>query len=266
MVVWNNATNCWKNSLNNLLPKSKNMNLESISSENLDKETAYLLGVYLTDGSISNSVSTFKNSKKLYKHSAFQLSAIDKDFVEFTLSCIKKIIPSCTSKVNEEKKKDRHWPDGRISKCQKQYRINVGFTKYKDFFIEQTGNKHHIPFVIWNAPLQIKKWFIAGIMDGDGWISKTKRPIGDKYQYRIGIGGVKDGWIYEFEKLLHQLNVKTCKKELLKKDRLTPFVRFSIKTIDFKNKGLFFTIKRKQNRLLEYRETFRDLTLQIPRD
>jgi len=235
------------------------MDLEKISSENLDKETAYLFGVYLSDGSISDSLSTFKNSKKKYKSSSFSIHAIDKDFVEFTLSCIKKLVPSCRAIVCKQEKRDRHWSDGRISKCQDQYYINVGFTKFGDFFKEQTGNKHHIPYLIWNAPLVIKKWFIAGSMDGDGWISKTERKLyPGVYQYRTGIGGVEEGWIYEFEKLLHQIGVGTCKKELLKKDRKTPFVRFSIITKDFKEKGLFFTIKRKQDRLIEYRETFRD--------
>ena len=58
------------------------MNLETISSENLNKELAYLFGVYLTDGSTS---SNGWNGRR------FQLKAIDRDFVELTLKCIKKI-------------------------------------------------------------------------------------------------------------------------------------------------------------------------------
>lgn len=223
----------------NSLTKIKNMNLKSISSENLDKDTAYLLGVYLTDGSIT-------------KENKFILQVIDKDFAENTLSCIKKIKTDCNANIWTRDNKTGTWNK------QIQYCISVGFTRFKYFFEEQTGKKHHIPYIIWDAPLIIKKWFIAGIMDGDGWISKTKRQNSDKYQYRVGIGGIEEGWIYEFEKLLHQMGVSTCKKELIKKENRIPFVRFSIKTKDFKEKGLFFTIKRKQQRLIDYRDAFRD--------
>ncbi len=225
------------------------MNLESISSENINKELAYLLGVYLTDGSISSFVD------KWGRWYNFSLKAIDKDFVEFTLSCIKKIIPECKATVYEQKARIRYWGNGaKPSKCQKQYCLNVGFTKFKDFFIEQTGNKHHIPLVIWDASLAIKKWFVAGLMDGDGYITKKKRASSnEKVQYQVGMGGVSEGWIYEFVKLLNKCGVNTGKEQISKdKNRKTPFTTFTIKTSDFKEKGFFFKIKRKQDRLKDF--------------
>lgn len=218
------------------------MDIESISSENLNKELAYLLGVYLTDGSISKQESF-----------TFSLKAIDRDFVENTLRAYKAINPQCTASVYEQAPRTRYWDDGRVSKTQIQYCINVGFAKYGARFKEWTGDKHHLPTIIWNAPLQVKRWFIAGIMDGDGWISKTPRPIPSKRsQYRLGIGGIKDGWVWEFEKLLQKMGVKTCKPEICVDKRKTPFVRFSINNESFTSNGLFFTILRKQNRLLDY--------------
>jgi len=215
------------------------MNLETISSENLNKELAYLLGVYLTDGSISYTESY-----------TFSLKAIDKDFVENTLKSFKKINSNCSANVYLQKARDRYWPDGRVSKTQDQYCINVGFSKFGDFFKNQTNNKHHIPLIIWDASLNIKRWFIAGAMDGDGWISKTKREYGDNiYQYRIGIGGVKEGWIYEFRQLLQKMGVKTLKTEIAIKKRKMPMVSFGINVKSFIGHGLFFTIKRKQDRL-----------------
>jgi len=228
------------------------MNLEQISSENLSKELAYLFGVYLTDGSISN------YSDKYAEYSNFSLKAIDRDFVEFTLECIKKFNPLCNANVYISQPRDRHWPDGRISKCQKQYCLGVGFTKFKDFFESQTGKKHHIPLLIWDASLIIRKWFIAGIMDGDGWISKTERKNYKsywngkygRYQYRIGVGKAKYGWIHEFKTLLEKIGVKTLKTEIrLDKHRKIPMARFGININSFVNNGLFFTIKRKQDRV-----------------
>lgn len=225
------------------------MNLESISSENLDKEMAYLLGVYLTDGSIVRD-SKWKSCWK------FSLKSIDREFPEFTLECLKKHLPECEASVSEYAARERFWEDGRVSKCQKQYGIAVGFTKYAEWFREQTGEKHHIPFIIWKAPLQIKKWFIAGVMDGDGYITSHTRPDGS-FQWKTGLGGVAEGWVHDFKNLLHQMGIGTNKEEI-KKYKGGPFVTFTIKIKDFSSHGLFFTIKRKVERLKKYRGTFRD--------
>jgi intein/homing endonuclease len=218
------------------------MNIESISSENLNKELAYLFGVYLTDGSIS------------YEESyTFSLKAIDRDFVENSLNSYKRINPNCTAKVSIQLPRDRYWDNGTVSKTQIQYCIHVGFSQFGNFFKNQTGEKHHIPFIIWNASDIIKRHFISGVMDGDGWISKTERKLyPGTFQYRIGIGGVEEGWIWEFEKILHDLGVNTLKREICIQDRIKPFIRFAIGIESFVSRGLFFTINRKQQRLLSY--------------
>lgn len=215
------------------------MEQESISSQSLNKELAYVLGVYLTDGSLS---SNGWNGK------SFQLKVIDKDFAEFTLKCIKKLIPSCSANVYLQKGRDRVWNNGKVSKCQDQYCINIGFNKFSSFFEDQTGSKHHIPVSMWNADLPIKKWFIAGLMDGDGYISLHARP-NKSIQTTIGMGGVSEGWIWEFQKLLQEMGISTNKPFIETKNRNKPFVSFTINLEHFIGKGLFFKIERKQKRL-----------------
>lgn len=224
------------------------MNIESISSESLSKEMAYLFGVYLTDGSIS------------YVESySFSLKTIDQEFAKNTLESIKKLIPTCNANIYTQQPRTRYWEDGSVSETQLQYCINVGFAKLGSFFKQQTGDKHHIPLLMWNAKSVIKKWFIAGVMDGDGWISKTDRKnylphYEHQFQYRIGIGGVSEGWVWEFEKLLQQFGVQTLKPEIyIRQPKNKPMVRFGIKAASFVDNGLFFTIKRKQDRLLSYK-------------
>jgi len=222
---------CWKLLLNNSLPKCKNMNLKTISRQDytLTKEVAYLFGVYLTDGSISDC--------------NFNLQVIDKDFVEFTLDCWKKLVP--TTKAYVRKRCDKtSWNK------QDRYIIKLGIGEFAEWFKQQTNNKHHLPLFIWDANEGIKKWFIAGIMDGDGWISKTKRPTGDKFQYRIGIGGVEEGWIHEFRELLNSLHIKCNKVERVLTKNGKWFCRFGIKPKDFFDAKLFFTIKRKKDRCI----------------
>jgi intein/homing endonuclease len=191
---------------------------------------AYLLGVYLTDGSISS-------------ENKFQLQVIDREFADFTLECIKKIKPDCKSSVYVRDATNSGWNK------QIQYCINPGFTRFKNFFEIQTGKKHHIPFIIWDAPLVIKKWFIAGIMDGDGWVAYHTSQ--NRVQWTMGIGKVEKGWIYEFKELLEKLQIKIYKPHRRITKNGIPFVSFNINIEDFISRGLFFTINRKQQRLLK---------------
>jgi len=193
-----------------------------------------LLGVYLTDGSLTDC--------------NFNLQVIDQDFAENTLTYLRSIRPQ--SKAYLRIRTDK----GSWNKSDR-YVIKAGLGEYADWFRNQTNNKHHIPLCIWNANNGLKKWFIAGAMDGDGWISKTKRKgeyyaNTDSYQYRIGIGGVKEGWIIEFRQLLSDLNVKCNKMETVITKDGTWFCRFHVNPKSFFDAGLFFTIKRKQDRCI----------------
>lgn len=214
------------------------MGLEPISRQDcaLNKELAYLLGVYLTDGSI-----TEKN---------FNLQVIDRDFAERTLTCLKTIRPDSTSFLRERN-------DNTSWNRQKRYVIKVGLGEWADWFRSQTNGKHHIPICMDTAQEGIKKWFIAGVLDGDGFITKTKRPESQQYQYRIGIGGVADGWIYEFRELLSLMRVRCNKIEKFKTKNGRWFCRFTVKPKSFFDAGLFFTIERKRLRCAIASETAR---------
>lgn len=216
------------------------MNLEKICSQSLNKEIAYLLGVYLTDASITTRTKPTPNC-------TFQLQVIDKDFAERTLSCLKKITPTCNGNVNRFVFK----PSGFNNKECIKYCVGVGFTKWKKFFFEQTGCKHHIPSLIWDSPLQIKKWFIAGVMDGDGYISIAgKGRVNNRIS--IGLGKVENSWIWEFKQFMEKLNVKVNKPEIIPagyRNHKVPFVRMKFNVRSFISRGLFFTIERKQRKL-----------------
>lgn len=209
------------------------MNLETISRKDytLNKELGYILGVYLSDGSITD-----KN---------FQLQAIDKDFVEQTLIFLKNRFPNCKSSL-------RIRPDKGSWNKSDRYVIKVGIGDMADWIKYQTNNKHHIPLCIWDSDDVIKRWFISGVMDGDGWISKAKRKNSDNFQYRIGIGGVEEGWICEFKELLQSMGVKCNKTERFVTKNGKWFCRFHVKPLTFIENKMFFTIKRKQERLKMY--------------
>jgi intein/homing endonuclease len=232
------------------LPKSKKMFLEKISSENLNKELAYLLGVYLTDGCITS-------RDKPTPNCIFSMGCIDKDFADETLRCVKHLIPSCKANVN----KYNYKPSGFCKKSIVKYFFGAGFTMYKNFFLEQTGEKHHIPSVIWEAPLDIKKEFIAGVMDGDGWISISEKGRLNP-RISIGIGGISEGWVWEFKILLEKMGVSVNKPDLVNagyREHTQPFVRFHFNVRSFIEKGLYFKIERKKRKLLKSIEILKEI-------
>lgn len=229
------------------MPKSKNMNLETISSQVLNKELAYLYGVYLTDGSITRRTVPTPGC-------TFQLQVIDEDFAETTLSFLKKILPKCKGTV----KVYTYDPssDSFNKKPCTKYCIGVGFTKYGEIFEKETNRKHHLPFSIWNSPDDIKRWFIAGVMDGDGWVSFA--PVGNKIpRASIGVGKTEESWIWEFRELLTSMGVhvkkpdisKTYRNKGVEKEYSSPVVRLHMDINSFIKSGLFFTVKRKQDKL-----------------
>lgn len=207
------------------------MNLETISRQDkiLSKEFAYLIGVYLTDGSITRS--------------GFQLQVIDKDFAERVLEYWKLFIPNTKAYIRTRN-------DNSSWNKQMRYIIAVGIGQYALYLKTITKNKQHIPLQIIRSTPDIQKWFIAGVMDGDGWISKTKRNDSPQFQYRIGIGGLENEWIYEFRELLIKLGVICLKTEYFLTKKGLSFCRFNVKPISFFRSGLFFTLNRKVERCL----------------
>jgi len=224
------------------------MNIElTNSSENINKELAYLFGVYLTDANIK-------------KSGEFQLQVIDKDFAEITLKYIKKIKPSCKANIFERKEGIRKWKNGKISKEQKRYCVSAGLANLKEFFEKQTNCKHHLPFFIWSAPLQIKKWFIAGIMDGDGYISiyNNGNYKGKKYKkYDIGVGKAEEGWILEFKDFLQKMGIKMRKETRYMTENGVVMIQLRFVSGEFIKNGLFFT---KKNSIISERSETRRCT------
>lgn len=223
------------------------MKLKSISSENLNKETAYLLGVYLTDGSITHrSIPT--------NGCTFQLQVIDLDFAERTLCFLKKILPNCKGTISEHCYDPS--PDSFNKNPCRKFCLGVGFTFWADFFESQTGKKHHIPFVIWDASLEIKRWFIAGVLDGDGWVSIATKGRTNR-RFSIGVGKMENSWIWEFKQLLEEMGISVNKPDISMahtngktiKTYSSPVVRLHFNVDSFINHGLFFTIDRKQQRI-----------------
>ena len=140
------------------------MNNQKVESKiNLTPITAYLTGVIIGDGHLSNSVKSKKND--LSKDYRINLDISDKEY----LICIFKLINSIIkTKTTPRKPLQR---GNRIPRLNLQIRNKELFNFLNKVMEIPKGAKSSIVFVpskIKNSVEIIKKWFLAGYFDTDG--------------------------------------------------------------------------------------------------
>lgn len=196
-----------------------------------NEHTAYLLGVYLTDGWIE-------------KNYRFLLKSIDREFCEETLRCIKEVLDG---QVNEYIYDDKSHPK------RPMYRIEVTSRDLVHWLSFSTARKGMIPreFLFANRNTQLA--LLAGLMDGDGWISQRKDGGHLTRHYIIGIATdpfVK-GWIDDMPALLDRLGIRYRRYP-----REDGMVHIHLNKKDFALSGAYFRIRRKQARLERLKELY----------
>lgn len=207
----------------------------------LDERTAYLVGVYLTDGSI------YKNQ--------FYLESIDRDFCEKVLLTLENILEHFNKNIRyiEPRKKS----DG--YKYSATYRIKISSIELCQWLMKITDHKQKIPDEILNSDKNILLAFLAGLMDGDGGISKsTVRPNGTS-MYQISLCGFETlyGAVKDYAKVFDKLGIHYSKREQTSKK--PGFMSYVLRNFSFVNAGGYFNIIRKQKRLDEMKEIFNDM-------
>jgi len=225
---------------------------------NLTVELSYLLGVYMSDGTICKRK---KKNRRAWVYD-FGFSSIDKDFAEEVQSTFEKVLKKrCRIRKYQSTRRRR----------KVAYIIGVWSKDLLKWMREITKVKEQIPPIIWNASVEKKKAFLRGYMDGDGWIAESKRydRNTNKLRYEIGFGGTKE-WVDDLKKLFQQIGVVVGKRQLITKGKWIhrPLIRYHIKPISFVRAGMYFTAKRKQDRVIRYIqqvhiELLRDYTLTL---
>ncbi|MBM4401856.1 MAG: hypothetical protein FJ044_01265 [Candidatus Cloacimonetes bacterium] len=216
----------------------------------LTNELAYLIGVYLGDGCIC-----FAKNNNNY----FSLNAIDKEFVERTRNCLEKVLGKKIPIFLD------NW--GAINRGRAPLWKVVAYGKtFGQWLREISHHKNKIPSLIKEANREQQKWFIAGIMDSEGYVSVTKRKNGNRRGSRVAMIGIccADKWLDDFVKMLQQHGVKVGGKR--EEQRIRPFhrkrYRYGLNIKSWLRSGCFFTIKRKIQKLEEYK-TLRDCMLNV---
>ena len=216
------------------------------NGQSAGKEFAYLLGVYLGDGCI------LQDKRWVNIGYKFQLVCIDYDFIEKVQQSINILLEklpniktvNMTTKGKENRKQ--------------QYKMVISNIFWKTF-VDDTCNKKIIPEYVWNWDKELIKQFIIGIMDSEGYCAKCKKYTGTIYSYQLGIG-MAESYTWDIWRLFQKIGTETTQPQLMlqkvkmRKDG-TPHkdcFRWQIKIPSFDSSGLYFNIKRKQERVEEY--------------
>ncbi len=201
----------------------------------IDISLAYLLGMYLTDGCLS--INGYSGSLCL------KLQAIDEEFVEDSMAAYGNVCGKiyASTRLVKMREGNRHQP----------FTIGLVCNDLNWWIANETDWKKKFPKSIFDAPMESKLSFIAGMLDGDGWIREGKQPRCNVLRYSIGFCSASV-WIYEFQNLLRSVGIKSTGpyKRILPSGK--DFYDMCIDKKTFIENGGYFRIRRKQERLVRY--------------
>lgn len=197
---------------------------------------AYILGIYLTDGYIKDEVYRGRSM-------SMRLRVVDKDIAENLQNAalnllgkeykIKKVIP-----------KEKN--------CQPFYEINIYSNMLCRWLRNVTGrSKDFMPNFVYTESQEWKREFLAGLIDGDGWVSVSlvrnkKNPTRkDSWWATIGLCGAPTTYFKDIEKFFAHMGVDysytSCETKTVDEVR--------IKTSSFIENDLYFRCERKQKKV-----------------
>lgn len=204
----------------------------------LNMDLAYIFGVYIGDGCI------WDNGKGL---NVFGLEAIDKDFVQYTAKCLRNLTGKrCRVRSRKYEEKQDTW------------RVQVSHQDLINKLFHDTHAKTHIPKIILNAPNVLKRAFVAGVLDSEGYVSMSKRHTYNNYDVfdmQIGVCAC-DCWLYELHKMLQDMGVQVG--SVVRSDTSSGRIalRFIVNKRSFIQNKLYFRVARKQDRIDYYKSIF----------
>ena len=203
----------------------------------MNVDLAYVLGVYMSDGSAHRHAGNWIVS----------LTAIDKDFLEETLRAIEEVTDKTNTPIYPQ---DR---DGR----REMWKFSVYNKELVLLLWDFTDHKRRIPASILFGSIAEKLSFVAGVLDGDGFVSHSKNG-----QYQVGIVNTGDWAKDQLPGLLQSLGVKvTSVKTSWPNTQFNankPIHKVHINVRSFVASGGYSKIARKHERLESYYEQHKD--------
>jgi len=200
--------------------------------QSVDKSYAYLLGVYLGDGCVTNSSDGYP---------VFRLNTIDADFAE----AVRRAIASLSRypiNINVHAVKKSSKPN---------HALRCGDTGLCRRLRDDVPGKRALPAGILDWPRDHQLAFIAGLMDSEGFVAANSNTTNRRFYM-----GYKscDPWVPDFIVLLQRVGVRIGKvqTEEPRQPGYKPPTRFTIKMQSWIDAGCYFNIRRKQDRVEEW--------------
>lgn len=203
-------------------------------SQSAGKSYAYILGVYLGDGAV-----TVRSDKNVN----FRLGTIDEDFAIATSKALLEVTGR-QSKINKV--------DVYPKSSKPNYDLRCACGDFGLHLKDVTCEKHVIPDFVHQWDDELKREFVSGLMDSEGFVAEGKNRITlTPARYFMGFGCC-DIWFFDFVRILESIGIKVNKvrQETLKSGKTMR--RFTIKIKSWITSGCKFNIQRKQRRVDEY--------------
>nr|DAN13374.1 MAG TPA: hypothetical protein [Caudoviricetes sp.] len=196
-----------------------------------DKNYAYLLGVYFGDGHIR------PHGKTSF---AFEMSAIDKDFVEKVRDTLSIVLDRDVSLRYASRK----------TSTGSQVYVTGTSSPYFGKMYEDSYDCNKIPDYVMDWSKELKLEFLSGVMDSDGFISM--RMAGNIHRFECGYCVTKP-FVITVQELFESIGIGTTslQKKVPKKPRV-PSYKFDVKLRQLATSGFHFNIQRKQEKLDKY--------------
>lgn len=207
-----------------------------VIGQSAGKSYAYLLGVYLGDGSLSRC----GDRDKVY----FRLNAVDRDFVETAARAVEVVTGRCPTINTYPEKRGRDY-----------HAIIQKDVALAQRLLSDTNEKQAIPLAdIQSWPRDWQLAFVSGLMDSEGFVAANSTNTTNR-RYYMGFKCTSP-WVPDFVVLLQSLGIRVGKVQIEapRKEGYKAPIRFTIKMQSWIDSGGYFNIARKQKRVDEWGE------------
>ena len=200
-------------------------------------DVAYVIGVFLGDGSVGTDKRTFC------------LQSIDKDFCENTLKSL----------MLMTKNHPRIVQMSRLTTAKRiVWALYLSDVNLCRFLQEITKGRTELPEETHKWSGDCKRALIAGLLDSEGYVGKGRIHYSGAHEVcnlSIGIGAC-DRWLQQMYALCSSMGIRVGSLITEHLPSGKDFYRFIFNKKSFVDSGLYFTIKRKVNRIEEYKRLF----------
>lgn len=207
-------------------------------SQSAAKSYAYLLGVFLGDGCVTGGV--------------YVQGTIDKDFADAVCAAFRDLTEyRATVTYSEKPKPDR--------KCSPAWTIYCRDRQLASRFVDDTASKTKIPEYVATWDVELRKQFVIGLMDSEGFVAANHNSRGYDWQrtnrsYYMGYKSC-DVWVPDLIRIMQGIGLrigKVAQEHKLQQPHYKIPTRFHIKMQSWVDSGMRFNIARKQNRVDEW--------------